>query len=40
MELDRAQQEKAAAMRLEDYQMAYALDIIKGLNIYINENLN
>jgi carboxyl-terminal processing protease len=40
MELDRAQQEKSAAMRLEDYQMAYALDIIKGLNIYINENLN
>jgi carboxyl-terminal processing protease len=40
MELDRAQQEKSAAMRLEDYQMAYALDIIKGLNIYNNENLN
>jgi len=40
MELDRAQQEKSAAMRLEDYQMAYALDIIKGLNIYNNENIN
>lgn len=40
MELDRARQEKSAAMRLEDYQMAYALDIIKGLNIYNNENLN
>jgi carboxyl-terminal processing protease len=40
MELDRAKQEKSAAMRLEDYQMAYALDIIKGLNIYNNENLN
>ena len=38
MELDRAQQEKSAAMRLEDYQMAYALDIITGLNIYNNEN--
>ena len=40
MELDRAQQEKSAAMRLEDYQMAYAFDIIKGLNIYNNENIN
>ena len=40
MELDRARQEKSAAMRLEDYQMAYALDIIKGLNIYNNENIN
>ena len=40
MEFDRAQQEKSAAMRLEDYQMAYALDIIKGLNIYNNENIN
>ena len=39
LELDRTKQEKSAALRQEDYQIAYALDIIKGLSIYSNEKL-
>jgi carboxyl-terminal processing protease len=37
LELDRAKQEKSVALRQEDYQIAYALDIIKGLSIYRDE---
>ena len=40
LELDRTKQEKSAALRQEDYQIAYALDIIKGLSIYNNEKLD
>ena len=40
LELDREKQEKSATMRQEDYQIAYALDIIKGLSIYNNEKLD
>ena len=32
IEADRARAEAAAALRLEDYQLAYAIDILKGLN--------
>ena len=39
LELDRAKQEKSAALRQEDYQIAYALDIIKGLSIFGKEEL-
>jgi carboxyl-terminal processing protease len=40
LELDRAKQEKSATLRQQDYQMAYALDIIKGLSIYNDANSN
>jgi carboxyl-terminal processing protease len=40
LELDRANQEKSATLRQQDYQMAYALDIIKGLSIYNDANSN
>ena len=32
MEEDRARAEAAALLREEDYQLAYAVDILKGLN--------
>ncbi len=32
IEADREKTEKAAELRLEDYQLAYAIDILKGLN--------
>tara|TARA_R110002167_G_scaffold100794_1_gene262752 strand:- start:70944 stop:72278 length:1335 start_codon:yes stop_codon:yes gene_type:complete len=32
IEADRARAEAAAALRVEDYQLAYAIDILKGLN--------
>ena len=34
LELDSQKQEDAARRWQEDYQISYALDIIKGLNIY------
>jgi carboxyl-terminal processing protease len=40
LEADRVKQEKSTALRQQDYQIAYALDIIKGLSIYNNEKLN
>ncbi|MGB0798926.1 MAG: peptidase S41, partial [Planktomarina sp.] len=33
IEADRAKVEEAAALREEDYQLAYAIDILKGLNV-------
>lgn len=39
LELDREKQEKSAALRQDDYQISYALDIIKGLSIYNTEKL-
>ncbi|MGB1234396.1 MAG: S41 family peptidase [Planktomarina sp.] len=33
IEADRAKAEEAAALREEDYQLAYAIDILKGLNV-------
>ncbi|MBU2959367.1 S41 family peptidase [Citreicella sp. C3M06] len=33
IEEDRAKAEAAAALRIEDYQLAYAIDILKGLNV-------
>jgi carboxyl-terminal processing protease len=32
IEADRAKAEAAAALRIEDYQLAYAIDILKGLS--------
>jgi carboxyl-terminal processing protease len=32
LEEDRARAEQTAALRQEDYQMAYAIDILRGLN--------
>jgi carboxyl-terminal processing protease len=40
LEADRVKQEKSTALRQQDYQIAYALDIIMGLSIYNNEKLN
>ena len=37
LEFERQEQEKSETLRLEDYQMSYALDIIKGLGIYNRE---
>ena len=37
LELEREKQEKSATLRQDDYQIAYALDIIKGLRIYNSE---
>ncbi|KAA8606174.1 peptidase S41 [Salipiger aestuarii] len=33
IEEDRTRAEEAAALRIEDYQLAYAIDILKGLNV-------
>ena len=38
IEEDRAKAEAAAALREEDYQLAYAIDILKGLNALGPEN--
>lgn len=40
LELDMEKQEAAAEKRQEDYQIAYALDILKGLSIYALEKLD
>ena len=40
LELERQIQEKSAALKQQDYQMSYALDIIKGLSIYSSEKWN
>ena len=34
IEADRANAEAAAALREEDYQLAYAIDILKGLSAF------
>ncbi len=38
LEIERKNQEQAATIRQDDYQISYALDIIKGLNIYGSES--
>lgn len=40
LELEREKQEKSASMRQEDYQISYALDILKGLTIFNSNRLN
>ncbi len=40
LELERQNQQKAKEIKQQDYQMSYALDVIKGLNIYDREKLN
>lgn len=40
LELERESQEKSAAIKLEDYQISVALDLIKGLSIYDRQKLN
>ena len=40
LELERKNQEKSAAIKKDDYQMSYALDIITSLNIYTAEKFN
>ena len=40
LELERQNQEKSAAIKLEDYQISVALDLIKGLSIYDRQKLN
>jgi carboxyl-terminal processing protease len=40
LELDMEKQEAAAEKRQEDYQIVYALDILKGLSIYALEKLD
>ena len=37
LEAERAEQEEAAKLRDEDYQLAYALDILKGFNAINSE---
>ncbi|WP_417740800.1 S41 family peptidase [Salipiger sp.] len=39
IEEEREQAEQAAALREEDYQLAYAIDILKGLTVLETENL-
>ena len=39
IEQEREQAEQAAALREEDYQLAYAIDILKGLTVLETENL-
>ena len=34
MEMDQEKEETTAKKRQEDYQIAYALDLIKGMSIY------
>ena len=38
IEADRAKAEKAAELREEDYQLAYAIDILKGLSALGSDN--
>ncbi|MDK3017651.1 S41 family peptidase [Pseudodonghicola flavimaris] len=38
IEEDRAKAEAAARLRVEDYQLAYAIDILKGLSVIATEN--
>ena len=40
LELERRNQEKSDAIKKEDYQISYALDILTSLTIYENENFN
>ena len=37
LEIERETQEKVATIKLEDYQISYALDIIRGLSIYTTD---
>ena len=38
IEEDRAKADAAAALREEDYQLAYAIDILRGLNALNSQN--
>ena len=40
LERERKKQEEVVAIRQKDYQLAYALDMIKGLNVYNREREN
>ncbi len=40
LELERRNQEKSVAIKKEDYQISYALDILTSLTIYENEQFN
>ena len=40
LELERKKQEEVAVVRQKDYQLSYALDMIKGLHVYNHERVN